>query len=208
MEGTKLIAKKRDLQGSSNSRRLRKEGALPAIIYGEGEEATPIQIDTHIFTQLLHHHTSETMLIELELDGTSITTLIKEVQHHPVSYNVLHVDFLKISADKPIQVDIQVSAIGDAEGVQAGGVLDLVMHTIGIECLPAQLQETIEVDVTNVELGSSLTIGDLTLPKGWVALDPADAIVISVATPRAEVEEDDDELAEPEVLTEKKASDD
>ena len=93
MEDTKLIAKKRDLQGSSNSRRLRKTGNLPAVIYGEGKDATAIQLETHAFEQLLHHHASETILVEIELEGEGvISALVKDVQHHPVSSDLVHVD--------------------------------------------------------------------------------------------------------------------
>jgi len=118
MEDTKLIAKKRALQGSSNSRRLRKTGALPGVIYGEGEDATIIQFDMHDFEQLLHHHTSETMLVEIDVEGEgNVSALVKEVQHHPVTGDLLHVDLQKVSADKPIQVEISLVPIGEAAGV-------------------------------------------------------------------------------------------
>ena len=122
MEDTKLIAKKRDLQGSSNSRRLRKSGNLPGVIYGEGEEAVPVQIETHAFEQLLHHHASETILVDIEVEGEgNVSVLVKDVQHHPVTSELVHVDMQKVAAefrefaDNPIfMLTDAVPAAGDA----------------------------------------------------------------------------------------------
>ena len=211
MEDTKLIAKKRDLQGSSNARRLRRAGNLPGVIYGDGEAATAIELNMHDFEQLLHHHTSETMLVEMTVEGEGdVTVLVKDVQRHPVTSDPMHVDMQKIAADKPIQVDIQLEPVGEAIGMKAGGNLDLVMHTIAIECLPGDLVESIEVDVSEMEIGDSLHVSDLKLGAKLKLLGDEDAIVISVSAPRAEEEEEDEgaeavEGAEPEVITEKKA---
>ncbi len=211
MEDTKLIAKKRALQGSSNSRRLRKTGALPGVIYGEGEDATIIQFDMHDFEQLLHHHTSETMLVEIDVEGEgNVSALVKDVQHHPVTGDLLHVDLQKVSADKPIQVEISLVPIGEAAGVKAGGSLDLVMHSISVECLPGDLVECIEVDVSDLEIGNVLHLSDLKLSAKLKLLSDPEAIMIAVSAPRAEEEEveevsEETEGAEPEVISEKKA---
>ncbi len=211
MEDTKLIAKKRDLQGSAHSRRLRRAGTLPGVIYGDGEEATAILLDTHEFEQVLHHHASETMLVEVAVDGEgAVTALVKDVQHHPVTSDLLHVDLLKVAADKPIQVDIQLETVGEAAGVKAGGTLDLVMHTLAIECLPGDLVESIEIDVSEMEIGNILHASDIKLGAKLKLLADPDAIVVSVAEPRVE-EEEEEEISEeaasgePEVISEKKA---
>jgi len=214
MEDTKLIAKKRDLQGSANSRRLRKSGNLPGVIYGEGEEASAIQIATHDFEQLLHHHTSETMLVEIEVEGEdSVTALVKEVQHHPVNGELVHVDLQKVAADKPIQVEISLAPVGEAVGMKAGGTLDLVMHSLAVECLPGDLVESIEVDVSEMEIGAVLHVSDVALGDKLKLLSDPEAIVVAVSAPRAEEEEEveegveEDAAAEPEVITEKKTDD-
>ena len=211
MEDTKLIAKKRDLQGSSNARRLRRTGNLPGVIYGAGKEATAIELNTHDFEQVLHHHSSETMLVDVELQGEGlISALVKEVQHHPVSGDLIHVDLQKMDADVAIQVEINIELVGEAAGVKAGGTLDLVMHTVEVECLPGDLIEAIEIDVSDLEIGSILHVSDLDLGAQFKVLSDTDAIIVSVAAPRAE-EEDEDEATEgvagtePEVITEKKA---
>lgn len=217
MEDTKLIAKKRDLQGSSNSRRLRKAGSLPGVIYGDGEDAMAIQLSTHNFERLLHHHASETMLVEIEVEGEgNVSALVKNVQHHPVTSELLHVDLQKVAADKPIQVEITLGVVGEAAGVKAGGVLDLVMHSISVECLPGDLLDSIEVDVSKMEIGSILHVSDVKLDAKLKLLSDPEAIVASVVEPRAEEEPEEEELAEgvegaegaePEVISEKKADD-
>ncbi len=215
MEDSKLIAKKRDQQGSANARRLRHTGSLPGVIYGDGEEATAIQLGMHDFELLLHHHASETMLVEIAVEGEGdVTALVKEVQHHPVTGDLLHADFQKVAADKPIQVDIALGIIGEAAGVKAGGSLEIVMHTLGVECLPGDLVESIEVDVSEMEIGDTLHVSDVKLGAKLKLLSDPEAIVVSVAEPRAEEEEEEEEIgeeaagsAEPEVISEKKADD-
>ena len=211
MEDSKLIAKKRDLQGSANSRRLRKAGSLPGVIYGDGKEATAILLDMHDFEQLLHHHTSETVLVDIAIEGEGeISALVKDVQHHPVTGDLVHVDLQKMDAKKVIQVEIQVELVGEANGVKAGGILDLVLHTISIECLPGDLSESIEIDVSEMEIGDALHLGDLELDAKFKVLGDKESIVVSVSEPHVETEEDEEGAAEagsaePEVISEKKA---
>jgi large subunit ribosomal protein L25 len=214
MKDTKLIAKKRDLQGSSNSRRLRRTGNLPAVIYGEGKEATAIQLETHAFEQLLHHHASESILVEIDLEGEGvISALVKDVQHHPVSSDLVHIDLQKVIAGKLMQVEIAVELVGEAEGVKSGGVLDHVMHSITVECFPRHIVESVEIDVSEMEIGTALHIGDLELGSNFKILADEGAIVATVAEPRVEEEEDEEvsadaASAEPEVINEKKADED
>jgi large subunit ribosomal protein L25 len=205
MEDKKLIATKRDLEGSSNARRIRLEGKLPGVIYGDEKAPVSIVMNTHEFEQILHHHNSESVLISIELEGEGdMSVLVKEVQHHPVNSTLLHVDFLRVSANKPIQVDVPVELIGEAKGVKAGGILDQVMHEIGIECLPGELVEVIEVDVSALEIGENLHVADLKLDPKFKLLIDGDAIVCAVAEPNVEEEADEEGSDEPEVITEKK----
>jgi large subunit ribosomal protein L25 len=212
MEDTKLIAKKRDLQGSANSRRLRKAGSLPGVIYCEGKEATAIQLDTHAFEQVLHHHSSESVLVDVSVEGAGdITALVQDVQHHPVSNDLLHIDLFKVDADKPIQVEIPVEVVGESAGVKVGGSLDIVMHAIAVECLPGDLVESIEVDISDLEIGDSLHLSQVKLSSKLKSLGDEEAIVLSVTAPRLEEEDEEAEVvegdagAEPEVINEKKA---
>jgi large subunit ribosomal protein L25 len=208
MEDTKLIAKKRDLDGSSNARRMRKTGALPGVIYGDEKEPTSIQLNAHDFEQLLHHHASESLIVDIELEGEGdVSVLVKEVQHHPVTSDLVHVDLLRVAANKPIQVEVPLELTGEAAGVKAGGTLDHTMHFIAVECLPADLVEAIEADVSALEIGQALHVSDLVIPGSLKLLVDGAGIVASVAGPRAEEEEEVEEeagSAEPEVISEKK----
>lgn len=207
MEDTKLIAKKREMQGSSNARRLRKTGNIPGVIYGEGKEATAIQLNTHNFEQVLHRHSSENVILEIAVEGVGdVTVLVKDVQHHPVSSNLLHVDLQKVDANRPIHVEIAIELVGESTGVKIGGSLDHVMHSILVECLPGDLMEAIEVDVTDLKIGDSLHVFDLKLGDKFKLLADEDAIIAVVSEPRVETEEVDEEgaVAEPEVVGKKK----
>ncbi len=204
MEDTKLIAKKRDLEGSSNARRMRNAGSLPAVVYGDDKEPVSVEINAHDFEQILHHHASESLIIDVELEGEGlISVLVKDVQHHPVTSDPLHVDLMRVAANKPIHVDVQLELVGEAAGVKAGGSLDHVMHSIGVECLPGDLVEAFEVDISDLEIGKALHVSELNLDSKFKLLVDADAIVATVSGPKAE-EEAAEEGAEPEVITEKK----
>lgn len=214
MEKVTLTAKKRTLEGSSNARRIRKTGALPAVIFGAEKEPVSVEVNTHDFEQILHHSASESMLIEVDVEGEgSVRVLVKDVQHHPVTSDLLHVDLLRVTAGKAIAVEIQLELVGEAAGVKAGGTVDHVMHSIAVECLPKDLVEKIEIDVSEMEIGDALHVSDLGLGAKFKAMVDADAIVATVAAPRVEEEEEAEEgaaegSAEPEVITEKKEDED
>lgn len=206
MEDTKLIAKKRDLEGTSNSRRMRRAGALPGIVYGGGKESVSIELTAHDLELILHHHSSESMIIEIELEGEGdLSVLVKDVQHHPVSDDLLHVDLQRVVAGQAMSVDIQLELVGEAEGVKAGGTLDHVMHSIGVECLPKDMVEAIEIDVSELGIGDNLHVSDLGLDAKFKVLVDGDAIICAISGPKAEEEEEVDAAGEPEVITEKNA---
>jgi large subunit ribosomal protein L25 len=206
MEDAKLIAKKRSLEGTGNARRLRKTGALPAVVYGGEKEPVSIEINAHDFEQILHHHTSESLLIKIDLEGEGETSvLVKEVEHHPVTSELMHVDLMRVLANKPIHVEIQIELVGDAVGVKAGGLLDHVMHSVDVECLPGDLVESFDVDVSALGIGDALHVSDLKLGGKFKLLVDEDSIVALVAAPRTEEEEEGEAVSgEPEVITEKK----
>jgi large subunit ribosomal protein L25 len=210
MEDTTLSAKKRDLEGSSNARRLRGSGQLPGVVYGAEKNPVSVLIDLHDFEQILHHHTSESLLIEIDLEGEGkMAVLVKAVQHHPVTSDLLHVDLMRVQADKAIAVDISLELVGECAGVKAGGILDHVMHSISVECLPADLVERFDVDVAKLQIGESVHVSDLNLGGKYKLLVDEDAIVAAVHGPRAEEEAEEGEAvaAEPELVGGKKAED-
>ena len=206
MEAQQISVKKRSLEGSSASRRMRHAGLLPGVIYGIDSNPLAVELETHALEQVLHHHASETILVDIDLEGEgSVSVLLKEVQHHPVSGALLHVDLQRVAANQTLQVEVSLELVGEPEGVKLGGLLDQVMHTILVECLPADLPETVNVDVSELEIGSALHVSDLKLGNKVVVLSDTDAVVASVSAPKVEQEEDADEdvEAEPEVITEK-----
>ena len=206
MEAQQISVKKRSLEGSSASRRMRHAGLLPGVIYGADVNPLAVELEMHAVEQVLHHHASETILVDIDLEGEgSVSVLLKEVQHHPVSGALLHVDLQRVAANQTLQVEVPLELVGEPEGVKMGGLLDQVMHTILVECLPADLPETVNMDVSELEIGSALHVSDLKLGNKVVILSDADAVVASVSAPKVELEEDEDEDvgAEPEVITEK-----
>ena len=208
MEKTKLIVKKRDLEGTSNTRRLRRTGALPGVIYGGDKDASSISLDAHIFEQMLHHSASESVIIEIDLEGEGdVSALIKDIQRHPVTHDAVHVDLLRIVAGHAIHVTIPLEFVGEAAGVNAGGILDQVMHEIAVEVLPRNLVDSFEVNVSELEIGESIHVSDLKLGANFNLLVDETAIVASVAAPRVEAEVEEAAAAEPEVINEKKAED-
>ena len=211
-----IKADKRPDSGSSAVKGLRREGILPGIVYGSGKEAEMIQINEHEFEQLLRHHASEHLIVSLEIgDAASKKVLLKDVQHHPVTQRILHVDFHEISMKQKLRLQIPVEFIGEPEGVvQQGGVLEHLLREIEVECLPTDIPEVIEVDVSKLMIGDSLSVENIDLDSSkFTIITTPDVAIAAVAAPRVEEEpaESDEELAEgeadggePEVIGEKK----
>ncbi|MAW40398.1 MAG: 50S ribosomal protein L25 [Kiritimatiellaceae bacterium] len=206
MEAQQISVKKRSLEGTSASRRMRRAGSLPGIVYGIDSNPLSVELETHVVEQVLHHHASETILVDIDLEGEgAVSVLIKDVQHHPVSGALVHVDLQRVAANQTLQVEVSLELEGEPEGVKVGGLLDHVMHTILVECLPGDLPEMVNVDVSELEIGSSIHVSDLKLGSKITVLSDADAVVAGVSAPRVvqEEDEDGDAAAEPEVITEK-----
>ncbi|MEC8313848.1 MAG: 50S ribosomal protein L25 [Verrucomicrobiota bacterium] len=206
---SKLNIKKRNNQGSSSSRRMRSEGILPGIMYGSDNEPNLVEMNLHQVEQILKNHNSDTILIEVDVENEGSTrVLMKEVQYHPVTSSILHVDLQKVVAGKPIQVDISVELKGEPEGVKSGGLLDHITHSISIECLPKDVISSIEVDISNLDIGNSLSISDISVPPEIKILSDENLIIVSVSAPKVndtveDEETEDEESSEPEVINEK-----
>ncbi|QHI68516.1 50S ribosomal protein L25/general stress protein Ctc [Tichowtungia aerotolerans] len=205
----KMIVSSRELKGSSNARRMRRDGQIPGVVYGDGGEARPVSLPAHEFEQMLHHHAGEQMMVEIELDGKTESVLLKDVQHDPLSGNVIHVDFLEVALNKKIKVQVPVEPVGEAEGVKSqGGILDHSLYSLDVECLPADILEKIEVDVSALKIGDVMTVKDISIDTSkYTILADEDIVVTSVLAPRLAAETEGEEGAEgagPEVITEKK----
>jgi large subunit ribosomal protein L25 len=217
MANAQLTATPRADTGKGVARKLRQTGRIPAIIYGHAREPQPLSINTREFEKLLDHISAENTVIELSFDGRTSRTLIREIQRHPFRREYLHVDFQELVAGETVVVRIPLVLIGTAIGVrQEGGVLDQTLRDLEIEVDPANMPNHIDVDVTNVNIGESIHVRDLTLPAGVTPLTEPDAAIVVVAAPRAVIEATtaapaegaEAAPAEPEVIRAKKPEDD
>jgi large subunit ribosomal protein L25 len=209
MASANLSVSTRDSSGKGSARSLRKSGRVPAIIYGHGREPQALSINTRDLEKLLEHISAENTVIDLDLDGKSARTLIREIQRHPFKRQILHVDFQELVAGEKVIVRVPVILIGVPDGVRMdGGILDQTMRELEVEVDPANIPNHIEVDVTKMVIGSSLHVSDITLPEGVEVVAEEDASVAVVSAPRAAVEAAATEEApaggEPEVIRAKK----
>jgi large subunit ribosomal protein L25 len=178
---TTLKAATRARTGSGRLNQMRREGWLPSVIYGRGAENKNLKVDAKAFNELIAHSSSENILVNLEIDGEGTRlAFLQAIQHNPLTGAAVHADFLAIDEKTPITAHIPAHLNGEAAGVKAGGVIEQYVHAIEITCLPDDLPETIEVDVTNLELGASLHLGDIQYPKGVRPTHSADVVVVHV----------------------------
>jgi len=186
---------------------LRSEGFIPAVIYSKGAAGEPVQLNAHDFNMMLKHHSGENLMIELEVGGSAArNVLIKEIQHHPMTARIVHVDFHEISLDRMIKVMVTLDFDGTPKGVTTGGgTLDVQTREIEVECKASDLVESFVVDVSELEIGDHLTVADVKIPEGFELLTEGEISIATVLKPRiaADEEESEDEAAsaEPEVIT-------
>jgi large subunit ribosomal protein L25 len=188
---TSLKAAPRARSGSGRLKQMRREGWLPSVIYGKGTENINLKVDAKTFTELLSHSSSENILVNLEIEGQGTRlAFLQSVQHDNLSGITLHADFRAIDENTEITANIPTHLNGESAGVKAGGLVEQYVHAIEIICLPNDLPETIEVDITKLEVGDSLHIGDITYPKGVRATHAADVVVAHIGKPAAAVSEE------------------
>jgi large subunit ribosomal protein L25 len=194
MKSVALKAYSRNITGRAGVSRLRREGGrVPATIYGRNVQAQNLELQRLDFSNLLKHSVSEIILVDLSVEGDARAkrlALIQEIQHHPLNGHVLHVDFHEVSPEEKVTVQVPVEAIGEPIGVKSGGgVLEHVLHRLKVRALPKDLPEVIHVDVSALEIGKSIHIGEIKVPVGVELLGAKETSVFAVASPVAEVEE-------------------
>jgi large subunit ribosomal protein L25 len=202
--------------GRAAVKAVRKAGRVPGVLYGKTKEKTvrsrPIDIDAKKLAALLHSSTSENVLVDVELadaEGKKIDqhlALLLDVQHHPLKDYIVHVDLHEIAQDEILHAEVPVTSTGEPLGVKnGGGLLETMLRTIRVACLPRNLPDLITVDVTPLEIGHSVHVRDITLPEGVTAMNPPELPVFSVFAPKEEtVEVPTAEVTQPEVIKEKK----
>lgn len=203
-EKVTLKAEPRSEIGKGAARALRREGYIPGVIYGHGEETTACKVDRNELEKLITSIAYESRLIDLKTDGGSKPVLIREVQFHPFRPQILHIDFLAVHKGEKIRLDIPIRVLGTAVGVKEGGILEHLRHEVEVRCDPDSIPEALEIDITELEVGDSLTIGDLRLPEGVDLLDDPATTILSVVPPTIvkEPEPEEEELAALEALEE------
>ncbi len=181
--------------GSRSSRRLRRKGMVPAVIYGRELEPIPVAVDAHDLYVALHTSAGVNALINLETEGADAQlTMAREVQRHPVRGDVTHVDFVKISLTEKTQVEVLIELTGESVGVKEGGIIETIRNSIHVEALPTDIPQSIIVDISELAVGDTLRIGDLPVMEGVEYLGDDDDPVVTIATPAAvEAEEVEEE---------------
>lgn len=206
----KLSAQTRSVVGRSAVNKIKAQGLVPATIYGGHDKPVNLSLNKREISTLLAHATSEHVLVDLEIaDGASKSSrlaLIQEVQHHPLRRDVLHVDFHAVRADEKLHAEIPVEPFGEAAGVKNfGGILEIALHSLEVECLPKDLPELIRIDVSNLNVGEAIHVKDIALPAGVEARADGELTVVRVAAPKVEAEPAAGAAAAgPEVIKEKK----
>jgi len=209
MEAT-LDAARRNRFGKNEAGRIRREGRIPAVVYGEAQQAEPVSVDPKELLRILRSESGANTLISLKIDGQGTArVLVKEYQIHPVDHDLLHADFYRVAMDKVLRVTVPVHLTGEAKGVKAqGGIVDFVHRDVVIECLPADIPEHITVDVTELMLHDGIRVRDLPTGDMWKAVSDADMLIVHVVTVKVEAEPEPVEAvvaapaapAEPEVI--------
>jgi len=182
-----LSAEARERAGKGASRAIRREGRVPAVIYGEKQEPASIHIEEKLLMKALHTGHFFNSVVMLDLGGTKIRTLPKDVQFHPVTDRPLHVDFLRIGEHSKVTVNIPVHFTDEelSPGLKRGGVLNVVVHDLGLSVDAAEIPDEIRVSLKGLEVGENIHLSQITLPKGATATDQEDITIATIVAPSA-----------------------
>jgi large subunit ribosomal protein L25 len=185
-----LDATPRDTFGKNEARRTRRDGKVPAVLYGgDAKEATPIAVEPRALSRILHSESGQNTLISLKLSGAADAprVLVKDFQLDPITHEVLHADFYRVAMDKVIQVTIPVTVSGEPKGVkQQGGILEFIRREIVVECLPGDIPENVNVDVSDLMLHQGIRVRDVATDPKWKPVTEGDAMLVHVIMPKAE----------------------
>ena len=179
-----LIAEPRTVVGSRPAGRLRREGKVPAVMYGLDTETANVTVPSRKLNHILAGESGANTLITIELDGEEHLALARQIQRHPTRGDLLHVDFIRVRRDVAVAAEIPVHLAGEPEGVRDGGILEQLVFTLSIEAKPEDIPPSVEADVSALEIGDQLRIADLRLPPGVAVQQEADELVVQVIVPR------------------------
>lgn len=205
MEKLAMKATVRKTTGNGPARALRREGQVPAVLYGPGSESIMLSVNTRDFENLIKQRNINQLLINLTIEnGKSVTraVMIKELQAHPVSQNVLHIDFYEIDMTRKIKVNVPVVTTGKSIGVEIGGVLQIIRREVEVFCMPTEIPESIEIDISELNMGQSVHVQEIPL-EGNIEI-PADVnfTVVTILSPKVDITLEEEEVEEEEGLEE------
>jgi large subunit ribosomal protein L25 len=188
MAEIRLKADKREGSGKGPARRARAAGRVPAIIYGGGIDPVPIEVDRRDLVNALQTDAGMNVLLDLVVDGSTTLALTRELQRDPVRGTLLHADFVKIDRTQSVEVEVPVHTVGESPGVKEGGALEQPLFQVHVKCLPAEVPESVDADVSGLGIGDSLRVGDLAAGRNFEILTDPETVVALVAAPVSEEE--------------------
>jgi large subunit ribosomal protein L25 len=195
-QATKLSLNPREPGSSRATRRLRREGRVPGVIYGGGADPVPFQVDER---ELRHALAARGAVLELAIGGDTTPAVLKDAHYHPVRGGTLHVDFLRVRLDVAIHSVVLLDLVGadEAPGVREGGVLEQVSREINIEALPGDIPETIQFDVSEMVIGDTVTVSAITPPRGVTILDdPEETVIATLVPPTLDIDAEEEAMEE------------
>ena len=181
----KLETERRADSGKGVARKLRAAGRVPAVFYGHDQEATPLSVDAREMVHVLRSSGGSNVLLDLMVDGTAHLAMPREIQRDHIHNKLIHIDFLAVSRTETITVDVPVIEFGDAAGVKEGGVVEHHLRDLRVECLPQDVPEQLDVDISELNIGDMIHVRDVVVPAGVTVLTNPDDAVLSVITPAA-----------------------
>ena len=187
----KLNVDIRKEHGTSAARRTRLQNKVPAVVYHSGIEATPLSVDKISLNKALR---TGQMIFEVNVEDKNQFVLVKEIQYHPVTDEIIHIDFQKVKENEKISLEVAIRSTGEAQGVKLGGLLVQMLNSVTVKCRPAEIPEFLEIDVTDMEMNTNLFVKDITLPSDVEMITAQDIAVVSVQEPKQESEETDDAI--------------
>ena len=187
----KLNVDIRKEHGTSAARRTRLQNKVPAVVYHSGIEATPLSVDKISLNKALR---TGQMIFEVNVEDKNQFVLVKEIQYHPVTDEIIHIDFQKVKEDEKSSLEVAIRSTGEAQGVKLGGLLVQMLNSVTVKCRPAEIPEFLEIDVTDMEMSTNLFVKDITLPSDVEMITAQDIAVVSVQEPKQESEETDDAI--------------
>ncbi len=183
-----LQAEVRTQSGTGAVKRMRKAGNIPAALYGRKVTASNIQVHGKTFSKLLEGSASDNILVSLKIAGGEQLALVQEVQHDYLRGGILHIDFHAVAADEEIHANVPVTIVGEAKGQKQGGMVEAIHHEIEVRCLPKDLPESIQIDVSNLEVGQGIHVSEISFPAGVTSRLGGDVVIVMCEEPKVEAE--------------------